>query len=223
MVRYGKGRIAYSTFDVPTDTEDVLRLAFEPKSILADGRPLSQKEQLADNSYMLKPLPGGDCLLTVRHDGGRDIVVEGTDPQEMVLAERLQFEGSWSVAESPDALGKKLRVASQQGAVASFTFEGNQVRLIGRADPNGGQAAVYLDGAKQLCGIDFWSPQARDQQVVYYKNGLTPGKHRLRIAVSGRRTPRLKGRRFISTPFSGRRRRVRADSAKETARKTLNG
>jgi hypothetical protein len=76
-------------------------------------------------------------------------------------------------------------VASQPGARASFSFEGNQVRLIGRADPNGGKADVYLDGVRQLCGIDFWCPQARNGQVLHYRNGLPQGKHRLEVVALG--------------------------------------
>ena len=189
-VRYGKGRVAYATFDAPPGTEDVLRLAFEPKSIMADGKPLAQRERLTENGYTLKMLFGEDFLVSVRHDGCREIMVEGVDPQATIEDDQLQFEGPWSVMESPDASGGRLRVASQQGAAASFTFEGNQVRVIGRADPRGGKADVYLDGVKQLCGIDFWCPQAHDQQVVCYKNGLKQGRHTIRVVASGTKNPR---------------------------------
>ena len=42
-VRYGKGRVAYSTFDAAAPCEDVLRLAFTPTSISADGKPLPRR------------------------------------------------------------------------------------------------------------------------------------------------------------------------------------
>jgi hypothetical protein len=87
------------------------------------------------------------------------------------------------------------RSASQAGARASLTFEGNQVRLLGRADPSGGKADVYLDGVKQLCGIDCWCPQARDRQIIYYKNGLAQGQHRLEIAATGTKNPVSAGTR----------------------------
>ena len=99
------------------------------------------------------------------------------------------------VEESPDASGGKLHVAEAAGAGVSFAFEGNQVRLIGRADPSGGRADVYLDGVKQLCGIDFWCPVARDQQVLCYKNGLAQGKHTLKIVALGTKNPYSKGTR----------------------------
>ena len=54
---------------------------------------------------------------------------------------------------------------------------------------------MYLDGVKQLCGIDFWCPQTRDQQVLCYKNGLTQGKHRLEIVATGTKNPVSTGTR----------------------------
>ena len=48
-----------------------------------------------------------------------------------------------------------------------------------------GDLDVYLDGAKQLCGIDCWCPVARNQQVLCYKNGLAQGKHTLKIVALG--------------------------------------
>ncbi len=52
---------------------------------------------------------------------------------------------------------------------------------------------MYLDGVKQLCGIDFWCPQVRHQQVVYYRNGLAQGTHTLRVVVLGSRNPQSQG------------------------------
>jgi hypothetical protein len=194
-VRYARGRIAYRTYDAVAPCDDVLRLAFVPKSISADGKSLQKRETLSENGYSIKSLPNGDCIVTIRHDGFRNVVVEGDDPQQVAEDDRLQYEGAWTALESPDASGGKLHVADVAGASVSIEFEGNQVRLIGRADPNGGRADIYLDGVKQLCGIDFWSPVARDQQVHCYKNGLAQGKHTLKIVALGTRNPYAKGSR----------------------------
>jgi hypothetical protein len=192
-VRYSRGRIAYRTFDAIAPSEDVLRLAFAPKSVSADGKPLPQRESLAENGYTLKPLANGDCIVTIRHDGCCNVVVEGDDPQETAEDDRMQYEGAWMAKESPDFSGDTIHVAEAAGASMSFAFEGNQVRLIGRADPNGGRADVFLDGQKQLCGIDSWSPLARNQQVLCYKNGLAQGKHTLKIVALGTKNPYSKG------------------------------
>jgi len=138
---------------------------------------------------MLQPMSNGDCIVTIRHDGLRHVVVEGDDPQQAAEDDRLQYAGDWSIRESAEVSGGKLHVASQAGAEASFSFEGNQVRLIGSVGPQGGKADVYLDGVKQLCGVDCWCPQARDQQVLYYKNGLEQQKHTLRVVTLGAKNP----------------------------------
>ena len=110
------------------------------------------------------------------------------------------------------------------GARRELDFTGNQVRLIGRADTSGGKADVYLDGVKQLCGIDFWCPQPRDQQVLCYKNGLAQGKHSLEIVAAGDEESRLhrhaglSGRRPVLGRPGGKRLRARRRPHRDAAR-----
>ena len=56
-----------------------------------------------------------------------------------------------------------LHFAETDGATMTVAFEGNQVRLIGRADPFGGEADVFVDGVKQLVPIDCWNPSPRSR------------------------------------------------------------
>jgi hypothetical protein len=192
-VRYGKGRIAYQTHDAAAPCEDVLRLAFLPTVVTGDGKPLKPDAGPAQNGYAVRKLANGDCLVTIRHDGFREVLVEGDDPQQMAEEDKLEYEGVWTTVAFPDASGGKLRCTTAAGARAKFTFEGNQVRLLGRVSPDGGRADVYLDGVKQLCGIDCWCPEVREQQVLCYKNGLVPGKHTLEIAALGAKNPLATG------------------------------
>ena len=192
-VVYAKGRVAYATFDAPAPCVDVLRLAFAPTAVTADGKPLAQRKDLEANGYRVARLKGGDCIVSVRHDGLRSIVVEGDDPQQVADDSQLRCEGAWSAAAHQADFGGGLRVASTDGASASFTFTGNQVRLVGAVGPRGGRADVYLDGTKQLVGIDCWCPQERRQQILYYNNGLTQGEHTLKVVVRGAGNPLAKG------------------------------
>jgi hypothetical protein len=48
---------------------------------------------------------------------------------------------------------------------------------------------VYVDGVKQLVGIDFWNPRELRQQVVYWRNGLSQGKHVVRVVATSDRNP----------------------------------
>ncbi|UCD28421.1 MAG: hypothetical protein JSV03_15270 [Planctomycetota bacterium] len=182
-VVYGKDKITYSTFDAPANTIDVLRLAFAPDSITADGKTLTRREDLQDTGYIVKNLKNGDCIISIRHDGSRSIVVQGKDPQEQLGGENLTYTGDWTRTKHNN--NHWTHNSSSSGAAMTYSFVGNQVRLIGSVDPTGGLADVYVDDVKQLVGIDCWSPTPRYQQVLYYKNGLDNARHTLKIVVRG--------------------------------------
>lgn len=195
-VTYGDGRIEYTTFDAPPGTTDVLRLAFRPSSILADGEPLSESASLNENGYAIKLLSNGDCIVTVRHDRHRMVLIEGDDPQQQVDDPQMRFTGKWREQKHPEHFGGSAQVATEAGANASFTFDGNQVRLIGSVDDSGGLADVYIDDVKQLCGIDCWNPYTLRQQVLYHKSGLNSGRHTLKVVALGKGNPLSRGTRI---------------------------
>ena len=189
-VVYGAGRVEYSTFDAPASTIDVLRLSFAPANVTADGQPLQKVNTLNGNGYTVKDLPNGDAIVSIRHDGAKQIVVTGDDPQQVLAADKLTNDGRWRLESSFD-----VAVASTTGATMTATFTGNQVRLIGRAAPDGGLADVWVDGVKQLVFIDCWNPSRRDRQVLYYKNGLSQGRHELKVTARGAKNPYSAGTR----------------------------
>ncbi len=192
-VVYGKDRISYSVFDAPSPSIDVLRLAYAPKSVAANSRPLASRTDLAGNGYTVRELRGGDYIVSIRRDGATEIVITGSDPQVMVDEGQLRFEGQWVKAASAGDYQGGIRVSSQSGAAMEHRFEGNQVRLIGRAGENGGIADVFLDDVKQIVPVDCYSPIGLNQQVLYWRNGLDNGPHSLRLVVRGRGNPLSKG------------------------------
>ncbi|MBC7329260.1 hypothetical protein H5T88_02770 [bacterium] len=165
-VNYGVGDISYETFDAPKGVHEVLRLAFSPEKVLADGEALPKRADLNSNGYIVESLPCGDFIVKIRHDGKRKIRILGNDPQKMERIASLPFE---------------------------FKFKGNQVRLIGDVSPEGGLAEIYIDGEKQLVGIDCWSPIKRENQVLYYKSGLSNGEHTIKVVPLGKGNPRSRG------------------------------
>lgn len=193
-VSYQKGRIAYLTADAPVNTVDVLRLAFQPAAVSADGKPLDQRSDPNANGYMVEPLPCGDCILTVRHDGATRVAVTGDDPQRTNRG-GFSFNGEW-VRQLPRLRdGGDVPYSSSANATFSCVFEGNQVRLFGMSGPEGGLADVYLDDVKQLVGIDCWSPR-QCVGILYARGGLTDGKHTLKVVVQGKGNPRSMGARI---------------------------
>ena len=186
---YGAGRIEYSTFDAPPETTEVLRLSFAPKQITADGHALRLRRDLLANGYSVRKLPNGDAIVQIRHDGARRVTVFGKDPQRVLDDNSLSCDSGWAPEKDTSAFGETMRVAETKDATMTVAFEGNQVRLIGRADPFGGEADVFVDGVKQLVPIDCWNPSPRSQQVLYYKNGLSSGPHTLKVVARGTKNP----------------------------------
>jgi hypothetical protein len=181
-VVYAPGRITYSTFAAPEPTVEVLRLAFTPDSVVAGGKRLQKRRDLLANGYTVKSLPNGDAIVSIRHDGQKDVQVTGNDPQQALDNNSLVCEGGWKREDNS-------LVAEAPGAGLTAAFEGNQVRLIGLAGPSGGLADVYLDGEKQWASVDCWNPAQRTRQVLYYRNGLSQGPHSLRLVARGEHNP----------------------------------
>ncbi|MBX7259633.1 MAG: malectin, partial [Candidatus Hydrogenedentes bacterium] len=186
-VVYDKGRIVYTTFDAPAPALDVLRLAFNPTKVEADGKPLTPTPRLDSAGYALQPLSNGDFLITIRRDGLREIVVTGEDPQQALPAEKLTQVGNWR--SNPDG----SLSSREAGASLEFGFTGNQFRIIGSVGPAGGLSVVYVDGAPQRVAIDCWNPAPREDQVLYYLNGLPNAAHTVRIVARGAGNPRADG------------------------------
>ena len=189
---YGNGLIQYRTFDAPAETRDTLRLSFVPKTVLADGKKLSKQRNLENNGFTVKKLANGDAIVEIRHDGAKQISIVGNDPQRVINAKELNYVGAWKKDNTSDG---SIFFTQNRDASVTAKFRGNQVRLVGRADPSGGQAEVFIDGVKQLVPIDFWNPSERVQQILYYKNGLESGDHELKIVALGQHNPYSRGDR----------------------------
>ena len=171
----------------------------------ADGELLQHSDNLEKNGYTIKSLAAGDYLVSIRHDGKTSIAVRGDDPQQVADDGALNYAGSWRTVTSAKDVGGSIHLADSGGATVTHRFNGNQVRLIGRADRSGGLADIYLDGVRQLALIDCWiSAAAMHRQVLYYRNGLADGDHELKIVVRGEKNPVLMAGACMSTPSSRR-------------------
>lgn len=73
-IHYGKGSVTYSTFD--PESKDVLRLDFEPQFVTADGKPLTQRNNLNEPGYIFD---SATHVLRIRHDDARSIDIQGAD------------------------------------------------------------------------------------------------------------------------------------------------
>ncbi len=80
-IGYGKGEVTYSTFDA--DATEVLRLNFAPAEVTANGKGLERRTDLSQAGYVFDEATG---VLRVRHEGARDISVQGKSDR---MTERL--------------------------------------------------------------------------------------------------------------------------------------
>ena len=184
-IRYGKGLITYNTFDAPDNTIVVFRLSFKPSKITANGHELLIRKDLAGNGYTVKRLPNGDCIIEIRHDGAKKVIIQGSDPQQVINNSELDYSGLWEKQNDNSSTSGAIHLTKEKDASVSVRFYGNQLRVIGRADTLGGLADVFIDEQKQIVPIDFYNSSVRNQQTLYYKNGLSQGAHTLRIVARG--------------------------------------
>ena len=56
---------------------------------------LSNSTDLSGKGFRVTKLVNGDALVTIRHDGAKNIVVEGDDPQQQTDDAELTFAGKW--------------------------------------------------------------------------------------------------------------------------------
>ena len=194
-VLYEKGRISYVTCDAKSGAQEVLRLAFTPDSIRANGRRLKQRHNLDASGYTVEPLSNGDCIVTVRHDGRERILVEGPDPQQVADDSSFDLTGEWTKVVEPAAQGGSYHATDQAGSAMTFKFNGNQLRLLGAVGPEGGWADAFIDGVREPTVVECWNPSTRQKQPIFTKKGLTNGPHELRIVARAEKNPLARGAR----------------------------
>ncbi|WP_337101091.1 S-layer homology domain-containing protein [Paenibacillus sp. YIM B09110] len=107
----------------------------------------------------------------------------------------IVYDDNWKFTASEHtaaAVGGSFHESTNAGAVASFTFEGTSVKLLGVEANWLGEAVVYVDdeteGTTISSGTDTgWAYRYRS--VLFEKNGLEPGTHTLRIVASSSTNP----------------------------------
>ncbi len=72
-------------------------------------------------------------------------------------------------------------------APLSFTFTGNNFRIVAAKGPGFGKLKVTLDGVLQTVSPDLYAATACFQQVVYVSNNMRTGTHTVVIDYSGQR------------------------------------
>jgi hypothetical protein len=151
-IRYGAGRVTYSTFDA--ESTDVLRLDFVPESILAGGIPLGARKDLDQDGFIFA---ADSRTLYIRHTRAKDIDIRGSGGHAPVSY--VTFDDPHLSAGSPlqnaypagimhwDA--GEWKVGVPQGKFGTFTLQ--------RAASQRSQSAFHFDGARIFAGLDVYN------------------------------------------------------------------
>ena len=73
-ISYGTGSVTYATFD--SESTDVLRLDFVPGSVMAGGKPLQRRQDLAAEGFTFDET---NRVLRIHHSSSGDISIQGKD------------------------------------------------------------------------------------------------------------------------------------------------
>jgi hypothetical protein len=105
----------------------------------------------------------------------------------------VTYDGHWFANDQPANSGGTAVLALDDGARATFSFDGTGVRWIGYRDEWAGIARVYLDGAL-VAVVDAYTPTAQAQAVLFTTSGLARGTHTLAVEATHGRNESAKGR-----------------------------
>lgn len=97
---------------------------------------------------------------------------------------RIAYNGPWEhiTAQADGRYDGTSSRSRHPGASIVFPFDGSVVRVYGVRGPNGGQAAVGIDGGFYGTA-DFYAPQKRVHVLVFESPALAAGTHTLGLLV----------------------------------------
>jgi len=109
-----------------------------------------------------------------------------TDPVLLPVDDRdrglWRFSRGWKRLRSEAAWGGTVMRASDEGATATFRFDGQGVSLLGRKLPKGGRLRVTVDGRSRALRL---RGSTAPRSVLWTSRRLRDGRHRLRVRALG--------------------------------------
>jgi len=170
-------------------------------------------------------LSPGRHTLTIQATGSEAVVVDAFDVQPSIVSHlqetdpNVAFTGTWTqdasaawsgggVATVPDPAFGGARFADAAGAKVTLTFRGTSITWQGGHGPDGGIAAVQVDGGAAT-EVDTFGTSQKFQEVMFSQAGLADTTHTLTIQVTGQKNPASTGTKVVVDAFdvtkSGRR------------------
>jgi hypothetical protein len=160
-ISYGKASVTYSTFDA--QSSEVLRLNFVPQFVMADGKPLSGRDDRDQPGYTFDR---ATKVLRVHHTEARNIDIEGTDgeppPRFVTFDDPHVPAGTPLDGMYPSGIidwgGGEWRINVPEGGFGTFNL-----RL---ADPKAATAQFRFYWPRVFAGVDVFNTGASDAVVT---------------------------------------------------------
>jgi DUF1680 family protein len=169
-------------------------LCFGPVTLAFRGIGRSEMETLAagEPGALLERVPGEALAWrmksathatarpfhTYREGEPYTLYLDPTLPRRLALGD-MTFTGAWNK-------NGAFKFTRETGATAEVAFEGTAVRLIAQRFDDAGRAELRLDG-EVVDTLDLYGP-GRGLPFEWRRTGLAPGKHSLRMTVTGEET-----------------------------------
>lgn len=118
-----------------------------------------------------------------------------TTDQQLIDDKRMQctYSGTWYFNfGQPGYYLNTYTGSPTAGNSASCTFNGTSITWIGAKNHDHGFATVSIDGGPAT-QVDGYAPQWTKQQVMFQKDGLSPGEHTITITVTSQHDPQAVG------------------------------
>ncbi len=139
-------------------------------------------------------------------------VMEVSFPK-MVLSEKIsifdekrwKLKGAWQsfklAPEESDKKANQAKFAAKNGDSLEFDFEGTAISLEGEWKKDAGKAVLYIDGKKHSTFDTYFYYNNQEQTPINICHALNllPGKHTLKLVVTGEKKPEsLDSRIYVS-------------------------
>lgn len=132
----------------------------------------------------------GDTITFATEAGSKYRIVSSVPPRVLPITvddkdSSISYTGVWSpYSNSSNYMGTES-FSNEAGASAEFTFNGTSIAFISALQPNHGYVDVYLDGELVAPNMDGYAATTSKQQILFEKDGLTPGEHVIKVVVKG--------------------------------------
>ncbi|EJD52525.1 hypothetical protein AURDEDRAFT_82148 [Auricularia subglabra TFB-10046 SS5] len=190
---YGSSGPEFGSYKVNLDGKET--------ELSAWGASTTNSEQLWQSAnltagpvHSLTVTNGNASMLLDYLDVMVDIAAPGTDVHTTVLDEDAwswSYTGEWGHNSNFLFSGGKSTYTNEDGATATFTFEGSTVLLFGDTNANHGLYSVQLDDrlpetfmSATGCGLDYQTQglcELTTPNMMYYASYLKEGKHVMKI------------------------------------------